>query len=88
MDFIWDIIMEIIMTIIFEGSMEAVTEKKIPMVIRVLLAVFLLVFYIGFVGIFFYIGIKDKNGLMLGFAVFFGVIIAALVIKTYKEIKE
>ena len=68
--------------------MEAVTEKKIPMVIRVLLAVFLLVFYIGFVGIFFYIGVKHKNGIMKGIAVFLGVIIAALVIKTYKEIKE
>lgn len=88
MDFIWDIILEFIMTIIFEGSMEAVTEKKIPMVIRVLLAVFLLVFYIGFVGIFFYIGVKHKNGIMKGIAVFLGVIIAALVIKTYKEIKE
>lgn len=88
MGFILDIALEIIMTIIFEGSMEAVTEKKLPIVIRVLAVVFLLVFYIGFTGIFFYIGIKHKNGMMLGIAVFLYVIIAALVIKKYKEIKK
>lgn len=81
-----DFILEICMEIILEGAETAVTEKKFPFWFRVTAAVFLLLFYMGFVGLLFYIGIRNESIIITGIAVFILVIIAAAIVKKYKEI--
>lgn len=83
-----DFIMEIVIGIIFEGALEVTTAKKVPMFIRVLVAVVLLTFYIGFGGIFVYIGIVNKSGVAAGCGVFLLVIVAVVVVRKYKEMKR
>lgn len=83
-----DFILEFLMTLILEGSLEALIEKKIPIFVRVVMAILLLGFYLGFVGILFYIGIKDSSGIIIGIAVFVGLLTAGAAVKKYKEIKR
>lgn len=82
-----DFILELVMTIIFEGAVEAVTEKRVPMLIRVLLAILLLSFYLGLVGMFIYLGIRDKSGICMGAAVLLFVLVTAVVVRKYREIR-
>lgn len=60
-----DLLFEIIVEIIFEGAIEATTEKRVPMPIRILLATVLLVFFGGICGALLWVGISDKNWIIL-----------------------
>ena len=71
-----EIIFDIIFELIVEGSIGAVGDKKVPLPLRILAAVFLVVIFGGLVGVLIYIGIAEKNWIVL----VFGVIIALAVI--------
>ena len=83
-----DFIIELVLTIILEGTMEAVGEKRLPMYVRVIAALLLFVLYFGLGGLLMYEGIKNRNGLIIGIAVFVLVIFACAVVSKYREIKK
>ena len=71
-----EIILDILFDLIVEGSMGAVGDKKVPLALRILAAVFLTVIFGGLVGVLVYIGIDEKNWIIL----IIGVVIALAVI--------
>ena len=83
-----DFIMELLLSIIFEGALEITTAKKVPMVIRVLAAVGLLTVYIGLGGLFIYIGIINESRVAIGIGIFLLIIVAAVTVQKYKEMKK
>lgn len=78
-----EFVIELIFEIIIEGSMEIWSEKKLPMPLRILAAIIFLVFYLGFVGVFLFMGYNamidhDIVAAVLFFAVGFGILIAVI----------
>ena len=71
-----EIILDILFDLIIEGSIGAVGDKKVPLALRILAAVFLTVIFGGLVGVLVYIGIDEKNWIIL----IIGVVIALAVI--------
>ena len=71
-----EIILDILFDLIVEGSIGAVGDKKVPLALRILAAVFLTVIFGGLVGVLIYIGIDEKNWIIL----IIGVVIALAVI--------
>jgi VIT1/CCC1 family predicted Fe2+/Mn2+ transporter len=71
-----EIILDILFDLIVEGSIGAVGDKKVPLALRILAAVFLTVIFGGLVGVLVYIGIDEKNWIIL----IIGVVIALAVI--------
>ena len=71
-----EIILDILFDLIVEGSIGAVGDKKVPLAVRILAAVFLTVIFGGLVGVLVYIGIDEKNWIIL----IIGVVIALAVI--------
>ncbi len=80
-----EIILEILFDLIVDGSLEAVGEKKVPLFLRILAAIILFVVFGGLVGVLLYIGISDKNWIII----IFGVLIAAFeVTGIWKTVKK
>lgn len=71
-----EIILDILFDLIVEGSIGAVGDKKVPLALRILATVFLTVIFGGLVGVLVYIGIDEKNWIIL----IIGVVIALAVI--------
>jgi len=71
-----EIIFDILFELIVEGSIGAVGDKKVPLPLRILAAVFLIVIFGGLVGVLIYIGIDEKNWIII----ICGVIVALFVI--------
>lgn len=71
-----EIILDILFDLIVEGSIGAVGDKKVPLALRILAVVFLTVIFGGLVGVLVYIGIDEKNWIIL----IIGVVIALAVI--------
>ena len=71
-----EIILDILFDLIVEGSIGAVGDKKVPLALRILAAVFLTVIFGGLVGVLVYIGLDEKNWIIL----IIGVVIALAVI--------
>ena len=71
-----EIILDIIFELIVDGSIGAVGDKKVPLPLRIIAAVFLIVIFGGLVGVLVYIGIDEKNWIIL----IIGVVIALAVI--------
>ena len=71
-----EIILDILFDLIVEGSIGAVGDKKVPLALRILAAVFLTVIFGGLVGVLVYIGIDEKNWIVL----IIGVVIALAVV--------
>ena len=76
LEFFMEIILDILFDLIVEGSIGAVGDKKVPLALRILAAVFLTVIFGGLVGVLVYIGIDEKNWIIL----IIGVVIALAVI--------
>ena len=71
-----EIILDILFELIIEGSIGAVGDKKVPLPLRILAAVILVVIFGGLVGVLIYIGIDEKNWII----VICGVVVAIAVI--------
>ena len=80
-----EIILDILFDLIVEGSIGAVGDKKVPLALRILAAVFLTVIFGGLVGVLVYIGIDEKNWIIL----IIGAVIALAVIgAVWKTVKK
>ena len=80
-----EIIFEILFDFIIEGSMGAVGDKKVPFLLRILAAVLLLAIYGGLVGVLIFIGINEKNWIVLIFGVIIAFIAIGAVWKTVRK---
>ena len=60
-----EIIFEILFEIIVEGSLEASTDKKVPLWIRIIAGIVLIAVYGGLAGVLIYIGIRNKDWILL-----------------------
>ena len=71
-----EMIFEILLDLIIDGSLQAVQDKMIPLFLRIAAAAVLLTVYGGFVGFILYLGIHNKNVLLIifsiGLLIFFG----------------
>lgn len=74
-----DFLLELVFEIILEGAIEAASDTKVPMPIRILLATVLLGLYLGLVVLIVYIGISNKNGLVIAIGIFLSLLIAGAV---------
>lgn len=88
MDFLLDFLLEFLLEIILNGALESVSEKKVPMFVRVMTAILLLGFYIGLGALLIYIGITNKNGIIIGVAIFLYIVIAIAVVNKYNKMKK
>ncbi|SEG28062.1 hypothetical protein SAMN04487934_11361 [Eubacterium ruminantium] len=80
-----DIIFEILFDLIMEGSIGAVGDKKVPLALRIIAAVIVTVIYGGLVGVFIYLGIVEKNILIILCGVAIAVIVIFEVMRTVKK---
>ena len=79
------IIFEIIFELIIEGSAEAVGHKKVPMALRILAGVILAAIYGGIVFFLLYIGITEKNWIVVILGVFVGAAFGFYIVKTIRK---
>ena len=80
-----EIILDILFELIIEGSIGAVGDKKVPLLLRILAAVILVVVFGGLVGVLIYIGIDEKNWIILACGVVVAFVVAGAVWQTVRK---
>ncbi|MBR4344007.1 MAG: hypothetical protein IKP88_15140 [Lachnospiraceae bacterium] len=80
-----EIILEIIFEFIVEGSMGAVGDKKVPLAIRIVAAAVLIIIFGGLVGALLYIGISEKNWVVLALGVVIAIFVVIAIIQTVRK---
>ena len=80
-----EIVLEILFEFIVEGSVGAVGNKKVPLPLRILAAVILTVIFGGLIGGLIYIGIDEKNLIILILGVIIALVVVAAVWYTVRK---
>lgn len=80
-----EMIFEILLDLIIDGSLQAVQDKKTPLFLRIAAAAVLLTVYGGFVGFILYLGIHNKNVLLIIFSIGLLIFFGFGFLKAYKD---
>ena len=80
-----DFILDILFDLIVDGSFEAVDNKKVPVPVRILAAVILIGTYVGAFAFVLYIGITEKNWIIIVVDVIAAIIIGYAFWNTAKK---
>ena len=80
-----EIIFDILFELILEGSVGAVGDKKVPLPLRILAALILMVIFGGLIGGLTYIGISEKNWIVLILGLVIAVAVIAAVWQTMRK---
>lgn len=90
MDTFFEIIFEIIFEVVLEGSLELSMTKsiKVPLLLRILAVLFICVIFGGLCAVLFLAGIKNKQPLLVGIAIFIFVMMIVAFITKYREYRR
>ena len=84
-DHVMEFILDILFDLIIQGSIEAAGDKKVPMALRVLAAVILIVVFGGVVALCAFIGITERNWIVLAIGAVIAVLITFAIVSTVKR---
>lgn len=85
MDILFDILFELVFELVIEGTIELAGSKKVPLVIRIIAGTVVVGIYVWLVGGLFYIGISQKNWLIVAISFVVLLIVAFGFYKVYKK---